>query len=55
MFLILGFYAIRIIQAIVGGHLDLYCTLMYGMDWCSLFLLGSWRFETKLDMKGLLQ
>lgn len=50
MFLILGFYAIRIIQAICGGHLDFYCTLMYGCDWCSLFAIGTWRFAAKLDL-----
>lgn len=50
MFLVLGFYAIRIIQAIYGGHLDFYCTLMYGADWISLFAIGTWRFAAKLDL-----
>jgi hypothetical protein len=50
MFLVLGCYGLRILQAIYCGCLDDVTSLMYGADWISLFILGSWRLNSTLNL-----
>lgn len=59
MVLILGFYGLRILQAIGCGCLDFNGTILYGCDWVGLFVLGSWRLNRTStavlqQMRGLL-